>query len=327
MTVLVTGGAGYIGSHVVDELRATGEDVVVLDDLSDGDVRRIGATAFERLDLAAPDSEVALGAVLRRRRIDSVVHLAAKKRVDESVARPLHYWRQNLGGLGVLLAAMRTEGVQHLVFSSSAAVYGDVRTATVAEDAPTAPVNPYGRTKLAGEWIVRDSAAAGSPAATSLRYFNVAGAARVELADTAVTNLIPITVSRMLAGRRPIVLGTDYDTVDGTCVRDYVHVADIARAHLVALDAVRRGDAAAHYNVGSGSGYSVRQVVHEAARQLDVPAATEDRPRRSGDPAAVVADATRAQRQLGWTARHGLDEIVRSTIAGLRHPSGGGAAR
>ena len=321
MAVLITGGAGYIGAHVLAELTAHGESAVIVDDLSTGDEQRIGETPLVRLDLAGNDAVPALRRVLVDHDVEAVIHLAAKKQVPESVQRPLHYYAQNVGGLANVLAAVELEGVTHLVLSSSAAVYGDVRTPSVAETATTAPVNPYGRTKLTGEWMVADAAEAGVVSACSLRYFNVAGAAEPRLADTGAGNLIPITILRMLAGHRPVIFGTDYDTADGTCVRDFVHVVDLARAHVAALRGLRAGTAEPVYNVGTGTGTSVRQIVDAIRARLGADLAPELLPRRAGDPPSVVADVRRIHDGLGWTADHTVEQMVASAVEGLQRRS------
>jgi UDP-glucose 4-epimerase len=313
VTVLVTGGAGYIGGHVVAALRARGDDVVVVDDLSAGRPDRIGDIPLVQIDLAGADARDRLADAMRAHGVRSVIHLAARKKVEESVSRPLWYYDENVGGLLTVLAAAEASGVSGVVFSSTAAVYGPADD-PVAEDAVTAPVNPYGVTKLVGESILKDLAAASNVRAIALRYFNVAGSARPELGDTADSNIVPMVYSRLEAGRPPLIFGDDYDTVDGTCVRDYVHVADVAAAHLSALDAL--ADPAAPgfriYNIGTGTGSSVLDLVN---RMIEISGSTlepEIAPRRPGDPAVVVADAGRIAADLGWRAEHSLDDMLRS---------------
>jgi UDP-glucose 4-epimerase len=313
VTVLVTGGAGYIGGHVVSALRARGDHVVVVDDLSAGRPERVGDVPLERIDLAAAGARDELADAMRRHQVTAVIHLAARKKVEESVQRPVWYFDENLGGLVSVLHAAEATGVSGVVFSSTAAVYGPAEE-PVAEDGVTAPVNPYGETKLVGEWMLRDLAAASSVRGIALRYFNVAGAATPELGDTADSNIVPMVYSRLEAGQRPLIFGDDYDTPDGTCVRDYVHVADVADAHLSALDALADETAAPYrvYNIGTGTGSSVRELV---TRMIEISGSDLDpeiAPRRAGDPAVVVADAGRIRRELGWEARYGLDEMLRS---------------
>lgn len=320
MTVLVTGGAGYIGAHVVHALTASGRRVVVLDDLSTGRADRVPGTDLTRVDLAEPGAVDVVAALCRRAGVTAAVHLAARKRVDESVARPDWYREQNVGGTEHLLAGLAQAGVDRLVLSSTAAVYGSPASGTVDEDAPTEPVNPYGETKLACERLVRDAPGLRSVA---LRYFNVAGAASPLLRDDTEANLVTIVLARLARGQAPVVLGTDYPTADGTCVRDFVHVADVADAHLSALAALEAPAGPAHrvLNVGTGRGASVREVVRRlvALDGSDTPVA--EGPRRQGDPAEVVADVRRISADLGWTARHDLDAILRSAWSAVRQVS------
>lgn len=313
MTVLVTGGAGYIGGHVVSALRARGDRVVVVDDLSAGRPERVGDVPLERIDLAAASARDDLADAMRRHEVTAVIHLAARKKVEESVQRPVWYFDENLGGMVNVLNAAEATGVAGVVFSSTAAVYGPADE-PVAEDGVTAPVNPYGETKLVGEWMLRDLAAASRVRGIALRYFNVAGAATNALGDTADSNIVPMVYSRLEAGERPLIFGDDYDTPDGTCVRDYVHVADVADAHLAALDALaaETGEPYRVFNIGTGTGSSVRDLV---TRMIEISGSTlepEIAPRRAGDPAVVVADAGRIRRELGWEARYGLDDMLRS---------------
>lgn len=315
MRILVTGGSGYIGSHICRLLVERSDTAVVVDDFTFGVRARVeGMPQYER-DLAAPGAASALADIMRAEQVDAVIHLAARKQVGESVARPLWYHQQNVGGLRAVLEAMVAAKVDNLVFSSSAAVYGDA-DGVVAEDAPTVPVNPYGETKLAGEWMAADVARAEGLRVTSLRYFNVAGAGWPDLADTAVLNLVPMVLERLEAGKSPQIFGDDYATADGTCVRDFVHVRDLADAHLAVLDALP-GQPVPHrvYNVGTGQGASVREVVEGIRHRMgDAPAAVT-KPRRPGDPAAVVADVSLIAAELGWRSQHTLDDILDSVIA------------
>ena len=315
MRVLVTGGSGFIGAHICRLLVERGDTPIIVDDFVSGLPHRIEGMRAHELDLAEPGATLALARVMRDEGVDAIIHLAARKQVGESVARPLWYHQQNGGSLTAVLEAMLATGVRDLVFSSSAAVYGDA-AGVVTEDSPTVPVNPYGETKLAGEWLAADVARAEGLRVTSLRYFNVAGAGWPDLADTAVLNLVPMVLSSIDAGRAPEIFGDDYATADGTCVRDFVHVRDLADAHLAVLDALpRQAEPHRVYNVGTGTGSSVRQVVEGIRSRLtDAPAAVT-RPRRPGDPAAVVADVSRIAVELGWRAQHDLDDILDSVLA------------
>jgi UDP-glucose 4-epimerase len=311
VTVLVTGGAGYIGGHVVAALRERGDEVVVVDDLSAGRAERILGIPVRKIDLAASGASAVLERVLRDDGVDGIIHLAARKRVDESVERPLWYHAQNGGGMLAVLEAATAAGVARVVFSSTAAVYASSDD-PVTEQSPTIPANPYGETKLTGEWMLRAAAETGGLRGVSLRYFNVAGTSAPELADTAGGNVVPMVLDRIVAGERPRIFGADYPTPDGTCVRDYIHVADVASAHLAALDALVDGPAHRVYNIGTGRGTSVGELI---AALLDVAGSALEpvvEPRRAGDPAVVVADASRIRSELGWAPRHDLADIVES---------------
>ena len=313
MTVLVTGGAGYIGSHVARLLLERGDRVVIADDLSTGLANRLTGIEHITLDLAAEDAVSSIRAAIRAHSIDSVIHLAARKKVGESVELPEWYYQQNLGGLANLLEAMKAEQVTRMVFSSSAATYGMPDVDFVAEDFNCKPINPYGETKLVGEWLVRASGRAWGLRAVNLRYFIVAGAGWPDLADTAVANLIPIAFAAIKAGERPKVFGDDYDTNDGSCVRDYVHVYDLADAHLVALGYLERDDRNHDtFNVGTGKGSSVFEVLAEIRSVTGIELAPEVLPRRAGDPPYLCADVSRIKAELGWSASRDLTEIVRS---------------
>lgn len=318
MTWLVTGGAGYIGAHVVRAMGAAGEEVVVLDDLSSGDPARIPGTPLVTGSVLDGDL---VARVLREHAVGGIVHLAAKKQVEESVRRPLHYYRENVEGLRVLLEASAGAGGGSFVFSSSAAVYGAPDVDLVSEDVECRPVNPYGTTKLVGEWMVADTARATGLRYASLRYFNVAGTAAPELTDRGVANLVPMVFQQLDRRQPPRVFGDDYDTPDGTCVRDFVHVADIASAHVAAARALGAGSVTAlTANVGRGEGVSVREMVR-VIREVSGTADQEwaepvVEPRRAGDPPRVVASADRLATELGWTARYGVEEMVASAWEG-----------
>ncbi|MER0243233.1 UDP-glucose 4-epimerase GalE [Streptomyces sp. HSW2009] len=320
MTWLITGGAGYIGAHVVRAMRAAGERVVVVDDLTAGVTERLPADV-PLVRGSVLDREL-VARVLAEHAVTGVVHLAARKQVAESVAQPIRYYEENVHGLAVLLEAAVAAGVRAFVFSSSAAVYGMPDVDLVTEATPCQPMNPYGETKLAGEWLVRAAGATHGLATACLRYFNVAGAASPELADTGVSNIIPMFFDRIASGRAPLVFGDDYPTPDGTCVRDYVHVADLADAHLAAARwlAGLTTPRDLTVNIGTGRGVSVREMAELVAKVTDHPGpVAEVAPRRPGDPARVVASAERIATELGWSARHDVREMVESAWEGWRH--------
>ena len=316
MTVLVTGGAGYIGAHVVRLLRDRGDDVVVVDDLSTGVAANIGDTPLMELDLSDPEVVDSLEKLIAEYHVGSVIHIAAKKQVGESAERPAWYYTQNVGGMANLLQAMRNAGVDKLMFSSSAATYGnpDVPAGSLmGEDGPSAPISPYGETKLVCEWMMRDEAAAWGLRGVGLRYFNVAGAGWPDLGDPTAFNLIPIVLTALTNGKQPTVFGNDYPTPDGTCIRDYIHVLDLAEAHLAALDYLDR-DQRDHdiFNVGTGTGSSVTEVLDQIGRSTGYEVRPSIGERRPGDPAALVADCSRIRDALGWTASRDLAAMVDS---------------
>lgn len=315
-TWLVTGGAGYIGSHVVRALLADGAGVVVLDDLSSGHAEFVPAgVPFVRAALAETDR---LEATLREHAATGVVHLAAYKYAGESVRRPLHTYHQNVVGTLSLLQAMERAGTPALVFSSSAAVYGTPDVDLVTEATPTAPESPYGETKLVGEWLVRDAARVTGLRHTSLRYFNVVGSGDPALRDTSPHNLMPLVLEAVADGRTPQINGDDYPTPDGTCVRDYVHVAEVAGAHVSAARALASGTVLEPvYNLGAGEGTSVRQVLDAVAQVTGRPFTPRVTPRRPGDPPRIVASGDLARRDLGWRPTASLDDMVRSAWEAL----------
>ena len=313
MSWLVTGGAGYVGAHVVSALADANEPVVVLDDLSTGERSRVGTAAFVHGSILDADL---VRRTLRDHDVRGIVHIAAKKQVGESMADPAKYYRENVVGTAALLDAAVDAGVESFVFSSSAATYGMPDVDMVDEDTPLEPISVYGRTKLIGEWAVRDVAAATGLRAVSLRYFNVAGAASPELGDPGVFNLIPMVFEALSAGRAPQIFGADYPTPDGTCIRDYVHVADIAAAHVAALRWLTESSPSYQVlNIGRGEGASVRDVLATVASVTGIafePAVVERRP---GDPARIVARVDRIRDTLGFTARHDLDDMVATAWA------------
>lgn len=318
MTWLITGGAGYIGAHVVGEFRRAELPVVVLDDLSTGTPERLDPDVpFVHASVTDPD---ALATTLHEYSVTGIVHLAGKKQVAESVANPLFYYAQNVGGLRVLLEQCSAADVRNFVFSSSASVYGEVAVANVDEATPCNPASPYGRSKLIGEWMIRDVAATTALRYANLRYFNVAGTANVRLADTSVNNLVPMVLQRLTLGQPPRIFGDDYPTRDGTCVRDFIHVSDIASAHVAAAQALLDARVTSlTANIGTGIGVSVAQMVStilSISGYGDDPAlAPVIDPRRPGDPASVVASAQLIEATLGWRATHDVTDMVRSACA------------
>ncbi|WP_413816790.1 UDP-glucose 4-epimerase GalE [Microbacterium sp. BG28] len=315
-TWLVTGGAGYIGAHVVRALTAAGLTPVVLDDLSSGHAAFVPeGVPFVRGSILQRDL---VEQTLRQYQVAGVIHVAGYKYAGVSVKRPLHTYEQNVEGTRVVLAAMAAAGVDKLVFSSSAAVYGTPDVPLVVEDLPKRPASPYGESKLIGEWLIRDQAVAtaneDAPLRhTSLRYFNVVGSGDPEVYDTSPHNLFPIVFEKLIAGETPQINGDDYDTEDGTNVRDYVHVADIAAAHAVAARRLAAGEPLeAAYNLGSQNGLSVRQIMDAMARVTGIDFTPVVGPRRAGDPDRIVATGELAARDLEWANRYSVDEMVRS---------------
>jgi UDP-glucose 4-epimerase len=304
--VLLTGGAGYIGSHTALALLARGAQVVVVDDLSTGFRSFVphAATFIETslADLTPGDLDA----------VDGVVHLAALKYAGVSVAEPLRFYRNNVEGMRALLDAMVGAGVELLVYSSSCSVYGTPRDERVVESTAIGPESPYGETKLIGEWLTAAVAAAHPLRHTSLRYFNVVGSGYEDLYDASPHNLFPLVFRAIEAGESPQVNGTDYPTPDGSCVRDYVHVGDLADAHVLAAARLEEGASLAPaYNIGTGTGASVLEIIAAVGRVLGRHLEPRLVGRRPGDPARIIADGSLAQQQLGWSARHDLDDMVR----------------
>jgi UDP-glucose 4-epimerase len=318
MTWLITGGAGYIGAHVVRAMTEAGERTVVYDDLSTGVAERVPAEV-PLVRGSVLDAE-RVARTLAEHEITGVVHLAAKKQVGESVERPLHYYRENVEGLRTLLDAVTKAEVPSFVFSSSAAVYGMPDVDLVTEETPCLPLSPYGETKLAGEWLVRATGRATGMSTASLRYFNVAGAAGPELADTGVFNLIPMVFEKLTEGAPPRIFGDDYPTSDGTCVRDYIHVVDLAEAHVTVARALASSPGTdLTLNIGRGEGVSVREMIDRinAVTGYDRPPTVT--PRRPGDPARVVASANRIGTELGWQAKYDVQDMITSAWEGWVH--------
>ena len=316
MRILVTGGAGYIGSHMVKLLAERGHEVTVLDDLSTGHADAVRGGTLVRGDIA---DVAATKKLLEQRRIEAVIHFAACSLVGESVVDPLKYYARNVAASVSLLKAMREASVAKIVFSSTAAVYGSPQRLPIGEDHAKEPTNPYGSTKLAIERMIAECSSAYGLNAVSLRYFNAAGAdagAGLGERHEPETHLIPLVLRAAAHGAPVSVFGDDYPTRDGTCVRDYIHVADLCDAHLRALEWLGRGGSHACFNLGNGNGATVLEVIEAARRVTGKEIKVHSAPRRPGDPAALVADATRAKELLGWQpARADIDSIVRDAWA------------
>jgi UDP-glucose 4-epimerase len=332
MTWLLTGGAGYVGAHVARAFRASGLEVVVLDDLSSG--RREFVPDGVPLVEASIGDAGAVARTLAEHRVTGVVHVAGLKYAGVSVREPLDFYRVNVEGTRVLLAQCVDAGVRSFVFSSSAAVFGTPDVELVDEDTPKAPESPYGESKLIGEWLLADVAraqalAGRSPLAhTSLRYFNVVGSGDPEVYDVSPHNLFPLLLAAVAAGRRPTVNGDDYATPDGTCVRDYLHVGDVAAAHVTAAKALAEGrPVAPAYNLGRGVGVSVKEIVAAVAEVVGEPVGYDVGPRRPGDPARIVTSADRVRADLGWTAVEGLRSMVASAWSAWSVAAAAGTAR
>jgi len=318
MTVLVTGGAGYIGSHMVLALLDAGEDVVVLDNLSTGFRWSVapGATFVE----GDVGDEPLVRRLIEDHRIEAAIHFAGSIVVPESIADPLGYYLNNTVKSRALIEACVKGGVPRFIFSSTAAVYGIPSVNPVSEDTPLAPISPYGSSKLMTEWMLADCGRAYDISYVALRYFNVAGAdprGRTGQSTPRATHLIKVTCQTALGQRRELqIFGRDYDTPDGTCVRDYIHVSDLVAAHLDALGHLRRGGESGIFNCGYGTGYSVLEVIDAVERASGRAVQRVDAPRRAGDPPSLVAEADRIVDTLGWKPRHNdLDGIVRDALA------------
>ncbi len=321
MRVLVTGGAGYIGSIIVEALVAAGHQVVVYDTLVKGHLDAVHPEAtFVRAHLAERDH---LRQTLEEQQIDAVIHMAAFSLVGESVAHPERYFENNVAGSLAVVSSMIQAGTKRLVFSSTAALYGEQKQMPISEDAPAQPTNPYGASKLVVEQMLPWLAQAHGLICTSLRYFNAAGASERYGEDhRPEAHLIPLVLAAALENRPVDIFGTDYPTPDGTCIRDYIHVIDLAQAHIQAL--TRSEPGLRIYNLGNGQGYSVRQVVESARRITGLPLPTRKGPRRPGDQAITIASSQRIRRELGWQPRYpDLDTIIESAWRWKqRHPHG-----
>lgn len=315
--VLVTGGAGYIGSHVVRQLGERGERLVILDDLSSG---HADAVLHGELVVGSVGDRALVSELLARHDVGAVLHFAAHTVVPESVTDPLKYYGNNTCNTRNLLACCSAAGIRHFVFSSTAAVYGTPTEGVAREDSPCAPINPYGTSKLMSEWMLRDLSAASPLTHVALRYFNVAGCdpeGRIGQSTPDATLLIKVACEAALGRRDTLkIFGTDYPTPDGTGVRDYIHVEDLADAHLRAVDYLRSGGGSITFNCGYGHGYSVREVIDMVERVAGAPLPVEEAPRRAGDPPMLIAAAERIREVLGWAPRHDdLEAIVASSLA------------
>ena len=325
MTWLVTGGAGYIGAHVVRALLDAELEAVVIDDLSSGQREFVpDGVPFVRGSILDGGLMVR---TLDEHGVTGVIHVAGFKYAGVSVQRPLHTYAQNVTGTAVVLGAMQDRGVDRIVFSSSAAVYGTPDVELVTEDTPKSPQSPYGESKLIGEWLLRDQEVAVGLRHTSLRYFNVVGSGDPAIFDTSPHNLFPLVFDALVEGRTPQINGDDYPTPDGTNVRDYMHVADLAISHVAAARRLDAGETLAPaYNLGSGGGVSVAQIMAAIARITGVDFTPTIAPRRAGDPPRIVASGESAARDLDWRMRHTLDEMVESAWNARRNAESAGPA-
>jgi len=311
MKVLVTGGAGYIGAHVSDLLEKNGYQVRIFDDFSNGLERRTKSFA----DIYSGDITDRQAVLKAMDGVDAVIHLAAKKAVGESVSNPLKYYTNNVGGTMNLLAAMSLKKVSKIVFSSSAAVYSPSEKDAITESDPTEPLSPYGATKLLSEQLINKVGVAEDFTSISLRYFNVVGSANIDFGDNSRDNLVPKVFAAIKAGKRPEIYGDDYPTKDGTCIRDYIHVQDLAEAHLVALKQLEKGKVDEIYNVGSGTGYSVKEMMEQMSKSMGVDLNPVTVPRRAGDSPKLIASIKKIEKDLGWRPKATLKEMIDSAWA------------
>ena len=306
--VLVIGGAGYIGAHVAHDLISSGYEVRILDDFSNGLESRVaGIQDIHRADVL--DRKAVFAAM---KGVDSVIHLAAKKAVGESVENPLKYYDNNVGGILNVLAAMSAEGVKRIVFSSTAAVYAPNDKDSISEDDPTIPLSPYGATKLLSEEIITAVGHAEHLSSISLRYFNVVGAGADHLGDNSRDNLVPKVFQALEEGKSPEIFGDDYPTPDGTCIRDYIHVSDLSKSHLAALTAIENEELHEVFNVGSGSGYSVQEVIGQIEQSIGRSTHAKTVGRRAGDTPKLIAGVEKIRGELGWKPEKSLKEMIDS---------------
>lgn len=324
MNILITGGAGYIGSHVLKALlEQGGHDICVLDNLYSGSLKaldalkNLGSFSFFRCDLADTNE---LKALFGARKFDAVIHFAAYIEVGESVEKPLKYYINNTANTANLVKLANESSVKYFIFSSTAAVYGEPKQGIVDENSELCPINPYGRSKMMSEWILRDTAAANAGFKYGiLRYFNVAGASSDGLIGQNypnATHLIKVACQTITKKRESMsIFGDDYDTSDGTCIRDYIHIEDLASAHLAVLDYLDKEQKSEIFNVGYGKGYSVREVLQSAKKVSGVDFKVLNAPRRAGDPAMLISNANKLKKLTNWQPRHeSLDEIIKSAL-------------
>lgn len=318
MTWMVTGGAGYIGAHVIREFMGAGIPVVALDNLSTG-VRTFVPDDVPFVEADLLDSATVRSA-LSDHSVGGVVHIAGFKFAGVSVERPLHTYRQNVTAMMSLLEAMELEGVDRIVFSSSSSVYGNAASGLVSEEFGFNPTSPYGESKVIGEWLLRNQGVATNLIHTSLRYFNVVGSGDHAVPDVSPHNLLSMVFAGLENNRRPVIFGNDYNTPDGTCIRDYIHVSDLARAHVNAAQRMDAGESVEHaYNLGSGVGTSVAEMMAAVSRVTGIDFTPEIGPRRPGDPARVVASGVKASSDIGWRMTHSLDDMISSAFEARKY--------
>ena len=315
---MVTGGAGYIGAHVIREFMGAGIPVVALDNLSTG-VRTFVPDDVPFVEADLLDSATVRSA-LSDHSVGGVVHIAGFKFAGVSVERPLHTYRQNVTAMMSLLEAMELEGVDRIVFSSSSSVYGNAASGLVSEEFGFNPTSPYGESKVIGEWLLRNQGVATNLIHTSLRYFNVVGSGDHAVPDVSPHNLLSMVFAGLENNRRPVIFGNDYNTPDGTCIRDYIHVSDLARAHVNAAQRMDAGESVEHaYNLGSGVGTSVAEMMAAVSRVTGIDFTPEIGPRRPGDPARVVASGVKASSDIGWRMTHSLDDMISSAFEARKY--------
>ena len=307
--VLVVGGAGYIGAHVSQVLVNQGYEVRIFDDFSNGLERRVKNRFKDVVREDVLSREAILNAL---ENVDAVIHLAAKKSVEESVSNPLKYYENNTGGTLNILAAMAARGVKRIVFSSTAAVYAPNQKSEIEETDEIGPLSPYGATKVISEELIKNVGSAEGFSTVSLRYFNVVGSANVEFGDNSKDNLVPKVFTAIREGKRPEIYGSDYPTKDGTCIRDYIHVGDLAEAHVAALKAIEEQEIHEVYNVGSGTGYSVLEMMNQMSETMGMSLDPIRAPRRAGDIPQLIASIKKIQRELGWNPHFSLKDMIDS---------------